>query len=125
MGPFDAAQKALVYGLAVLLGVSLLANAGLYLWQGHTQTKLEACTEDKATLEARVEVQNAEVAKWKTNAEAAYEIGAPARRRAAEVTQAAAPVADALQARIVTPAGKTCDDALREIRSPATPASSP
>lgn len=124
MGPLDAAQKVLVYGLAVALGVSLLANAGLFFWQRHTQSSLDTCTGDRATLEARVQVQNEEVEKWKTNAQAAYELGAPARKRAAEVSQTVAPVADALQAQIVAGAGKTCEDALREIRRPAA-ASSP
>jgi outer membrane murein-binding lipoprotein Lpp len=125
MGPLDAAQKALVYGLAVALGVSVLANVGLYLWQSNTQARLDTCSGDRATLEARVNVQNDEVAKWKTNADAAFELAAKARKEAGALSKAAAPVADALQARIVAGTGKTCDDALREIRRPAGAASAP
>jgi hypothetical protein len=119
MGPLDAAQKVLVYGLAVALGVSMLGNVALWVWHSHTEERLQTCNTDKATLTGRIDTQNDMIERWKTDAEAAAEWGLEQRKKARDVSVAVQPRVDALQGRILASAGKTCDDALREIRRPA------
>lgn len=109
-------DRIMVYGFgaaAVFLGI---LSVVLWLRLASVQGDLDKCAQQRSELRGKVELQSQEVADWKANADAAYETGQEAAKKARAVAKVQADRADALQARILAGADKSCGEAMGEIR---------
>jgi hypothetical protein len=117
LNPFTtAAQKVIVY--ACLAAVVALGALCVILWLrlAGVQSDLDTCAQQRSELRGKVELQSQEVAEWKQNADAAFEAGQEAAKKARALAKVQTDRADALQARILAGAGKSCGEAVGEIR---------
>lgn len=117
LNPFTTvAQKVIVY--AALAAVVAMGALSVILWLrlASVQSDLDTCTQQRSELRGKVELQSQEVAEWRIAADAAFEAGQEAAKKARAVAKVQADRADALQARILAGAGKSCGEAVMEIR---------
>jgi hypothetical protein len=117
LNPFTSPlQKAIAYGaLAVCVVLAGLLFA-LWLWLQHVEASLETCSRERAELAGRIDLQNQELDRQKKATDEVLKAGAEALKKARQVSASTATRSDALAGRILAGAGKSCDDAIRELR---------
>lgn len=116
--PFTTlAQKAIVYGALAAVVVASALAAAMWWRASALADDLDACAVARSTLQGKLNLQNQEIDAWKAEAVAAIAQADALRRAAAEKTKASQVRAAELKTAIAAPpAGKTCGDALAEIR---------
>lgn len=104
--------------LAVALGVAVVSACVLAWHVRSLQSDLDDCNAEKAQVIGELAFQNEKVDAWRLAAEAAGRGTEAARKLARDAAAAAQPRIDVLEASMQAPeaAGKTCSDAMREIR---------
>lgn len=117
LNPFTTViQKVIAYGaLAAVVALGALCVI-LWLRLASVQSDFDTCTKQRSELIGKVELQSQEVNDWKIAADAAFESGQEAAKKAKALAKVQADRADALQARILAGAGKSCGEAVMEIR---------
>lgn len=108
--------------LIALLGLALLLSA-LTAWGFFERSRYQSCRADVERLTAQAAIladkikdQNAAVSELEKKASAAKARGAQAAKVAQGATEAHAALLRAVEGRIARPEGKSCADALTEIR---------
>jgi hypothetical protein len=109
-------DRSMVYVLGAAAAFLGILSLVLWLRLASVQGDLDTCAQQRSELRGKVELQSQEVADWKTAADAAYEAGQEAAKKAKAVAKMQADRADALQARILAGARKSCGEAVMEIR---------
>jgi outer membrane PBP1 activator LpoA protein len=114
--------------MAILLSPAFwaaIALAASLAWGGYEKNRADRCDDHVKVLDVQIAAMGEQIHRQNDAVDQLQKAGEQARQRAAraqtaaaEALRAAQPEIDALRARIAaaTPAGKTCSDALNEIR---------
>ena len=113
------ASPRLIAALALALLVAGLTAWALFERAGKLACRVdvEKLTGQIAVLGAQIETQNAAVVEWQQKAQEARQKGAQAAKVAKGATDAHSALLKALDSRIAAPEGKSCSDAMTEIRA--------